>query len=51
MRHLLMNTNTITDIKLEYMILIILSFSYLLIGIISFKILEKKSRKQGIQGF
>jgi ABC-2 type transport system permease protein len=51
MRYLLMNTNTIIDIKTEYIILSILSLFYLITGIISFKLLETKSRKQGIHGF
>ncbi|OQY08642.1 MAG: ABC transporter [Marinitoga sp. 4572_148] len=51
MRHLLMNTNTILEVNLEYIILIIISTVYLIGGIITFKILEKKSRKKGLQGF
>ncbi|KLO22384.1 hypothetical protein [Marinitoga sp. 1155] len=51
MRHLLMNTNTILEINSEYIILTIISIVYLISGIITFKILEKKSRKKGFQGF
>ncbi len=50
-RHFLMNTNTLLDVKKEMIILIVLSFLYLTLGMLSFKILQIMARKKGIQGF
>jgi ABC-2 type transport system permease protein len=50
-RHFLIGTETILDIKNQFIVLIALTLFYLFLGIVSFVVLEKKSRKNGLQGF
>lgn len=50
-RHFLMNTNTLLDVKKELIVLMALSFLYLGLGVLSFKALQTKARREGMQGF
>jgi len=50
-RHFLMNTSTLLDLEKESIVLLALSFLYLGLGVISFKILQNRARKKGLQGF
>ncbi len=50
-RHFLMNTNTLLNTKRELLVLAALSVMYLVLGVLSFKILQIKARKNGLQGF
>lgn len=50
-RNLMLNTNTIFNFKFEFVLLFIISILYLILGVLSYKLLEKKSRKIGVKGF
>jgi len=50
-RHFLMSTNTLLDLEKESIVLLALSFLYLGLGVISFKILQNRARRKGLQGF
>ncbi|WP_296906434.1 ABC transporter permease [Thermotoga sp.] len=50
-RHFLMNTNTLLNPGKEFIILTVLSLLYLGLGAFSFRVLQNKARRKGMQGF
>ncbi len=51
LRASILHTKTIIDFNVEFLVLICLSVMYFLLGLISYKLLERRMRIRGIQGF